>query len=72
MASIVFDADPLATAYNLQRKGVKNFDIGQTEWHDLFKDSNSQAAEKIRERLKSELSEECETAKGLLPIAEKE
>ena len=40
MMSIVLDADPLATAYNLQRTGVRNFDMGQTEWHELFKESS--------------------------------
>lgn len=72
MVSIVFDADPLVTAYSLQRKGVKDFDIHQTEWHRLFKYTRSQAAEKARERLKRELTEECETAKELLPRAERE
>ena len=33
--------------------------------------SRSQAAEKVRERIKSELSEKCETTKILLPRAEK-
>jgi hypothetical protein len=72
MVSIVFDADSLATAYNLQRKGVRDFEIDHNEWHMLFKDPKSQAAQELRKHFERKLSGEYERAKKLLPAAEKE
>lgn len=71
MISLVFDADPLATAYTLQRKGIKKSEIDDTEWYMLFKNYKSRFANEWREHFRRKLSSECEDANRLVPKAEK-
>lgn len=72
MAKIVFEVDNLAIAYIMQLRGIKDFRISRVTWNRLLKGVYDERDKLLLKEFHVRLEEECEAARKLKVIVEKE